>query len=150
MTVYTALQILDLSHNNLTDISALSSLSKLNELRASNNALTSMAGLQKLMHLRQLDLSYNQITELPVFQKKCELVHINMAHNLLLNLDMLADLPWLNTVNVDYNEEISDLLPLDTCPVLVRVNAYSTNVTEVSFLTAKSIIVNFDPTLAKN
>ena len=144
-----ALQILDLSHNNLFDISPLSSLSELNELRASNNALTSMAGLQKLLHLRQLDLSYNQITELPVFQKQCELVHINMAHNLLLNVDMLADLPWLNTVNVDYNEEIADLLPLDTCPVLVRVNAYGTNVTEVSFLTAKSIIVNFDPTLAK-
>ena len=42
---------------------------------------------------------------------------------------------------------MEDLLPLDSCPVLVRVNAFGTKVTEVSFLTAKSIIVNFDPTL---
>jgi len=72
-----------------------------------------------------------------------------MSHNLLLNVDALADLPWLNTVNVDYNEAVENLLPLDTCPVLIRVNAYGTKVTEVSFLTAKSIIVNFDPTLDK-
>lgn len=143
----TALQTLHLDHNNLEDITALSSLDALVELKASNNAITSMVGLQKLIHLRVLDLSYNQITELPVFQKKCELVNINMAHNLLLKVDTLADLPWLNSVNIDYNADVEDLLPLNSCPVLVIVNAYGTNVTEVSFLTEKSIIVNFDPTL---
>lgn len=142
-----SLELLDLSHNSISDISGLAVLANLIELRANNNALTSMAGLQNLLHLRILDLSYNQITELPAFQKNCELVNINMAHNLLLKIDQLADLPWLNTVNIDYNEEVEDLLPLDSCPVLVRVNAFGTNVTEVSFLTAKSIIVNFDPTL---
>ena len=143
----TALEILDLSHNNIADISSLRSLSSLNELNASNNALVSMDGLQMLTHLRILNLSYNQITELPAFQKSCELVNIDMSHNLLLDVEALANLPWLNTVNVDYNEEIEDLKPLDTCLVLVRVNAFGTKVTEVSFLTAKSIIVNFDPTL---
>ncbi len=146
----TALEVLDVSHNNITDISPLSSLSALIELRASNNSLVSMAGLQLLTHMRILDLSYNQITELPAFYKTCELVSINMSHNLLLDVGFLSDLPWLNSVNVDYNENIADLLPLDTCPVLVIVNAYGTNVTEVSFLTDKSIIVNFDPTLEED
>jgi len=145
----TKLEALDLSYNNLTDISSLGNLSALINLNASNNALTAMTGLEKLLHLRILNLSYNQITELSPFQKKCELVSIDMSHNLLLNVDALADLPWLNTVNVDYNEAVEDLLPLDTCPVLIRVNAYGTKVTEVSFLTEKSIIVNFDPTLDK-
>ncbi len=145
----TAMEVLNISHNNVADISPLRSLSTLNELCASNNALTAMEGLQMLPHLRILDLSYNQITALPAFQKNCELVNINMDHNLLLNVEALADLPWLNTVNIDYNEEVEDLLPLDSCPVLIRVNAFGTKVTEVSFLTAKSIIVNFDPTLAE-
>lgn len=143
------LEVLDLSYNNLADIGPLASLTALVELNVSNNALTSMNGIEKLLQLRMLNLSYNQITQLPAFQKTCELVNIDMSHNLLLNVDTLADLPWLNTVNIDYNEEVEDLLPLDTCPVLVRVNAYGTKVTEVSFLTAKSIIVNFDPTLDK-
>ena len=145
----TALEVLDVSHNNVSDISGLSSLSSLIELNASNNALVSMAGLQLLPHLRNLNLSYNQITDLPAFYKNCELVSIDMSHNLLLEIGALSDLPWLNNVNIDYNEEVVDLLPLDTCPVLVTVNAYGTNVTEVTFLTEKSIIVNFDPTLDK-
>lgn len=145
----TKLETLDLAHNNLIDIGPLAGLTALIELNASNNALTSMTGVEKLIHLRLLNLSYNQITDLPAFQKKCELVSIDMSHNLLLKVDALADLPWLNSVNIDYNEEVEDLLPLDTCPVLVRVNAYGTKVTEVSFLTDKSIIVNFDPTLDK-
>ena len=143
----TALQTLHVAHNNLEDLSVLSTLPELVELNASNNAITSMEGLQKIAHLRLLDLSYNQITDLPAFQKDSELVNINMDHNLLLNVEALAGLSWLNTVNIDYNEEVEDLLPLDSCPVLVRVNAFGTKVTEVSFLTAKSIIVNFDPTL---
>ena len=145
----TVLEVLDVSHNNLSDISPLTGLRAMIELNASNNALASMSGVQNMTHLRILNLSYNQITELPAFQKQCELVNIDMSHNLLLNIDTLAGLPWLNTVNIDYNEEVADLLPLDTCHVLVRVNAFGTKVTEVSFLTAKSIIVNFDPTLDK-
>ena len=62
-------------------------------------------------------------------------------------LDPLANLEWLNIVNADYNPEITDLLPLDSCQMLLKVNVYGTKVTEVSFLTAKSIIVNFDPTI---
>lgn len=143
----TALEIVNVSHNNVADISPLSSLSALVELHASHNSLVNMDGLQLLTHMRVLDLSYNQITALPAFYKTCELVRIDMSHNLLMDVGFLADLPWLNSVNVDYNDQIMDLLPLDTCPVLVLVNAYGTNVTEVSFLTEKSIIVNFDPTL---
>lgn len=149
LTGLTKLETLDLSHNNLANIGPVSNLTALIELNCSNNALTAMTGLEKLSHLRILNLSYNQITELPAFQKKCEMVSIDMSHNLLLNVDALADLPWLNSVNIDYNAEVEDLKPLDTCPVLIRVNAYGTKVTEVSFLTEKSIIVNFDPTLDK-
>lgn len=149
LTGLTKLEVLDLSHNNLSTLSPLSTLTALIELNCSNNALTAMTGLEKLTHLRIANLSYNQITELPAFQKTCELVSIDMSHNLLLHVDTLADLPWLNSVNIDYNAEVEDLKPLDTCPVLVRVNAYGTKVTEVSFLTEKSIIVNFDPTLDK-
>ena len=143
----TALEVLNLSHNNITDISPLRSLGALIELHASNNALVSMDGLQLLTHLRIVNLSHNQITALPAFYKTCQLVSIDMSHNLLLEIGALAELPWLNSVNIDYNENIEDLLPLDSCPVLVTVNAFGTNVTEVSFLTEKSIIVNFDPTL---
>ena len=52
----------------------------------------------------------------------------------------------LNDVMVDYNEKLKSLKPLDDCPILVTVNAYGTLVTEVTFLTEKGVLVNYDPT----
>lgn len=143
----TKLTNLDLSYNNLSDVKMLTALTELYQLNLSNNAIPTISGLETMSKLRLLDVSYNQITELPAFAPDCELVSIDFSHNLVVLLDPLSGLPWLNTVNADYNPDVEDLLPLDTCPVLVKVNVYGTKVTEVAFLTAKSIIVNFDPTL---
>jgi len=141
------LTVLDLSNNNITDVTSLMLLTELNQLNLSNNALTSINGIESMLQLHVLKIAYNQIEALPPFQLTCQLVSIDASHNLLTDLEPLAGLPWLNNVNVDYNPELESLEPLDKCPVLVRVNAYGTLVTDVSFLTAKSIIVNFDPTL---
>lgn len=141
------LTVLDLGHNNLTEVKMLTALTGLNELNLSNNAISSILGLETMAHLRILDVSYNQILELPPFPKGAELVSIDLSHNQVTLLDPLANLEWLNIVNADYNPEITDLLPLDSCQMLLKVNVYGTKVTEVSFLTAKSIIVNFDPTI---
>ena len=138
---------LDLSYNNLSDVKMLTALTEVYQLDLSNNAIPSISGLETMKKLRLLDVSYNQITELPPFAPDCELVSIDLNHNQVALLDPLSGLPMLNTVNADYNPEIESLLPLDTCPVLIKVNVYGTKVTEVAFLTAKSIIVNFDPTI---
>jgi len=137
---------LDLSHNQISDVTALILLAEMNELDLSNNALTSIRGFEMLMQLQRLKLAHNEITELPPFQATCQLVTIDISYNQITELEPLAGLPWLNSVNVDYNTELESLLPLDSCPLLVKVNAYGTKVTDVSFLTAKSIIVNFNPT----
>lgn len=141
------LEELDLSFNNVSDISSYGVLTNLTSLNLSNNALTDISSLASIRVLHVLNFSYNQVTDLPQFQSDCELVSIDASYNLLLNIDALTGLPWLNTVNIDYNEEVESLEPLDSCPVLIRVNAFGTKVTEVSFLTAKDIIVNFNPTL---
>ncbi len=141
------LTVLDLSHNNLTEVKMLTALSGLEELYLANNAIPSVLGLETMNHLRILDISYNLITELPPFAKEAELVSIDLSHNQVTLLDPLKGLEWLNIVNADYNPEIADLLPLNTCEMLLKVNVYGTKVTVVNFLTAKSIIVNFDPTI---
>lgn len=141
------LQELDLSHNSIPDISPLSGLTELTHLNVSNNALTAVNAAESMLKLRIFNFSYNQVTDLPAFSADCQLVSIDASHNLLLNVDALAGLPWLNTVNIDYNAEVETLEPLDSCYLLIRVNAYGTKVTEVTFLTEKSIVVNYDPTL---
>lgn len=149
LTSLTALTELDISFNTIADVSAIKGCSKMEKLDISNNAVTDITMLDKMPQLHTLNVSNNQIPALPVFDPNCQLVTINASYNLLLNVDTLAGLPCLNTVNVDYNPELELLEPLDSCPVLIKVNAYGTKVTEVKFLTDKSVVVNYDPTLGK-
>lgn len=139
---------LDLSYNKLTEVPNIGVLVELKALNLSNNEIADISGVESMLQLQNLKLAHNQITELPPFQKTCQLVYIDISHNQITLLDPLAELPMLNTVNVDYNAELESVEPLDSCPLLVRVNAYGTLVTEVTFLTEKGVIVNFDPTLA--
>ena len=141
------LTILDLSYNTLTDISALQNCTLLTELNISNNQITDISGLSTLAKLESFDLSHNQILALPAFSKDCPLVNLDASYNLLASVEQLAGMNALNTVNVDYNEAIETLEPLDSCHVLIQVNAHGTKVTEVDFLTEKSIVVNYDPTI---
>ena len=54
----------------------------------------------------------------------------------------------LNIVKLDYNEELEDLEPLSLSYRLMQVDCYGTKVSEVTFLTDRSVVVNFDPTAA--
>ena len=147
MQKLTNLTILDLSYNTLTDISALQNCTLLTDLNISNNQIADISVLSSLTKLEIFDLSHNQILVLPSFSKDCPLVNLDASYNLLASVEQLAGLSKLNTVNVDYNEAIETLEALDSCHVLIHVNAHGTKVSEVDFLTDKSIVVNYDPTV---
>ncbi len=143
----TALTELNLAHNAITGIGSLSGCTAMVTLDVSNNTLADIAATAAMPALTTLSFAHNQVTALPAFKADCALVSIDGSYNLLENLDALKGLPQLNTVLVDYNEKLSSLKPLDSCGVLIQVNCYGTKVSDVSFLTDKSIIVNFDPTV---
>ncbi len=140
------LKELYLSSNQLTDITPLTGCKALRILYIDSNKLTDIAPLGKLSTLANLNFSHNQVKALPTFSKDCALVTINGAHNLLESLDALGGLKSLNNVYMDYNEKISSVKALASCPVLIQVDVYGTAVKDVSMLTSQSIIVNYDPT----
>ena len=145
LTSLAALVELDASYNTLTDVSAISSCTSLEVLNISNNAITDISALNVLVKINSFDFSYNQIKKLPAFDKSCPLVYIDGSYNQIEDLKALSSLKNLNVVLMDYNEKLASLEPLDSCPRLVKVNAYGTKVAEVRFLTDKSIIVNYNP-----
>jgi len=145
----TQLVELNLAFNTVSDVSALKGCVNMEMLDISNNAVSDISMLDGLLLIHTLNFANNQVAELPVFNAACQLVSINGSNNLITTLDSLAGLRYLNTVNMDHNADLESLEPLDSCPVLIKVNAYGTKVTEVTFLTEKSIVVNFDPTLEK-
>ena len=141
------LTVLDISYNTVVDVSALAACTAMSELDISNNMIADVTALSTMKNLTLFNLSHNQVDLLPAFHKDCTLVTIDASYNLLSSIEQLAGLDDLNTVNIDYNEAIETLEPLDSCHVLIQVNAHGTKVTEVEFLTDKSIVVNYDPTI---
>ena len=73
---------LDLSNNELRQITTLKSLSSLRILHLANNYLQDIQILSHLTHLNELDLSNNQIIALPnTFDKLIDLQSLNLANN---------------------------------------------------------------------
>ena len=142
------LQILNLNQNLITDISMIYACTKLSELDASNNMIEDISGLSANTNLIRLLMSHNAIIELPVFEKTCALATLDISHNLLTDIEELKDLKNLNTINIDYNEEVEDLMPLATNYALIKVSCYGTKVSEVTFLTDRAIVVNYNPSEA--
>ena len=120
---FTTLTELDLSSNQLTDISPLSALDQLNVLRFSRNS----------------------VSELPQWKSTCALTAIDASYNKLTSVAPLKGLFQLNRVNLDYNN-ISNVNPLADCHNLILVDIFGNPVWDVSKLTDQNIIVNYDPT----
>ena len=141
----TALTTLSLKNNALKSISALEDCIALTDLNISSNAIADISVISELTNIMYLDCSYNKLTKLPQFSKDCALVAIDGSNNKISSLDTLSGLKHLNNVNMDYNSGISSVKSLAKCPMLIEVNVYGTNVTNVSALTDQSVIVNYNP-----
>ncbi len=141
-----ALTQLSAASNRLTEVNALASCSLLETLDISSNTILDIQPLAALTNLADLNFSYNEVEQLPAFPADCALVNVDGSHNLIVSLEPLAGLRNLNNVYMDYNSEISSVSPLAKCPKLVQVNIFGTAVTDVSELTAMSVVVNYDPT----
>lgn len=134
------------AENSIMDIAALSACRELTDLNIASNTVTDISLLSSLSKLMYFNFSNNFVTVLPTWSVDCALVNIDGSYNQISSVEELRDLYNLNRVNLDYNTEIESIDALEGCPALVQVDVYGTKVTEVSALTAHSIVVNFDPT----
>lgn len=132
--------------NALTDISQLAQCENLEYLDISNNALIDITKLGSLNSLHKLNFANNTVTTLPKWEKDCALVTIDGTNNLLDSLDNLAGLENLNNVLMDYNADITSVNALASCHLLMQVNVYGTQVSDVSKLTDQGVLVSYNPT----
>ena len=76
---------LDLSENQIEDISILENFSRLEDLTLCHNNITDIEAIKKLKRLEFLDLRYNNISELPDFTNMDSLTHLYLGHNNITN-----------------------------------------------------------------
>lgn len=137
------LRSLILSENHLMDVSALAANTTLMELDISHNDLTDISALSALEQLFSLTFAHNQIHALPKFTENCTLVMIDGSHNLLTSLKELRVLDNVVQIDMDYNEEVSNVAMLADCDALEEVSVYGTAVKDVSALRDKGIKVTY-------
>lgn len=140
------LTTLSLNYNNLSDISALGSCIQLKELSFTNNSVYDLSNLGSLYNLEIIDFSYNNIPALPAWPQSSALRVVQGSHNKVNSVYVLGGMSNLTYVSMDYNN-LTDVNALANCPNLVQVNVYGNAISDVSELSARSIIVNYDPTM---
>jgi len=79
------LVVLDLSYNNLDteDFQSLIHLTALQNLQLQHNQITSIDGIQALGNLKELKLEYNQISEVSILDQLENLASVTLAKNAL-------------------------------------------------------------------
>ncbi len=108
----TALWRLDLSVNQLVDISPLANLNNLSWLYLSGNQIADISPLADLKNLSWLSLSSNQIADITPLANLKNLKALLLGYNQLVDITPLNQLNSLNELSLRYNQ-IGDISPLN-------------------------------------
>lgn len=95
---------LDLSDCSITDLSALSVCTSLEELRLSGNYIRDIGPLLDIPKLRVLDLSNNMISDIRPLMSMTTLEHLNLAGNKISSITALSQLKQLKELVLNGND----------------------------------------------
>lgn len=95
---------LDLSDCSITDLSALSVCTSLEELRLSGNYIRDISPLLDIPKLRVLDLSNNMISDIRALMSMTTLEHLNLAGNKISSITALSQLKQLKELVLNGND----------------------------------------------
>ena len=105
ITLFNQLEELNLSSNNIEDISELNALKRVRSLNLSCNKITTISGLNSMLPtLERLVLSHNRIANLGFFkqiksgQEAPNFVHLDLADNYIGDLAQVQNLKAITSL----------------------------------------------------
>ena len=110
------------------------SLAKLTELELSDQEITDITGLEHATQLTDLDLSYNQISDITSLAQLLQLTDLNLTRNQIRDITPLTNLTQLTDLTIRSNH-ISDISPLAGLPSLKWLSLSSNQISDVTPLT---------------
>ena len=142
----------DPNGNNVTDLTPLRNLTKLDRLDIEGNGLSSLAGLQGL-NLTQIDAADNNIEDLSPLSNLTQLNRLLLDNNNISDLAPLSGLSNLETLFL-FGNQIGDLSPLATLENLASINLGQNKLTDIQPLVdnsglagGDSVVLTENPTL---
>lgn len=131
----TNLTKLDLSHNEISDVSKLANLTKLTSLLLNGNKLVDINPLNKLEKITYLDINNNNISDLSVVAGMKEITHFFCSGNQIGDISCISNLTKL--INLDCSRNIiSDISSLSSLRYLTDITLSQNAITDFSPLMA--------------
>lgn len=119
---------LDLSNNEIEDISKLSQLIYLNYLDLRKNKISNIKSLEKLKYLSNLYLSNNEIEDIEPLKDLTMMTEIKINNNKVKSLDAVSKMKRIRVLDLD-NNSIGDLSILNNKRFLSKISALSQKIT---------------------
>lgn len=113
---------LDLSNNNIQQVSGLDCLPSLADLNLSNNQIDSLLGFPLMENLERLDLARNKLKDLQGIELLTWIIELQLGENFLENLTGLEKLKDLQKIWLELNK-LKDLDVLQYLDKLKEVDA---------------------------
>ncbi|XP_053572364.1 leucine-rich repeat and guanylate kinase domain-containing protein [Bombina bombina] len=113
---YIHLQKLDVSCNEITDLSCVSHMPYLTELKASNNKLTTFFDFAPPKNLQVVDLSFNLITDMKDLSVHKVLRTLILNNNKITEIKGLENCRSLSHLNLSHNQ-ISSICDFGSLPI---------------------------------
>ncbi len=122
---------LDLSNNNIQEVSWLSCLPSLKELNLSDNQIDSLVWFPLMKNLEKLDLARNKLKDLSWIDILKGIIELQLWENFLEDLTWIDQLQQLKKLWVELNK-IKDIDVLQYLDQLKEVNAKYNNIKDTA------------------
>ncbi|MCK9223839.1 MAG: protein phosphatase 1 regulatory subunit 42 [Candidatus Muirbacterium halophilum] len=107
------LENIDLSNNDISDISALSALTSVKALNLSGNKISDITSLANLSTINSLNLSGNGISDITSLAGLSNLENLSLSNTNISDLSVLLDMPNLKRIDLQNNPNITDYTILE-------------------------------------
>ena len=127
------LEVIYLPGNKISDISPLSGLTNLRTLVLDSNQISDISPLSGLTNLRSLSVGSNQISDISPLSKLNNLIDLGLSDNNISDIRPLSELNPLQTLALA-NNKISDISALRGLTNLLHLHLDSTEINDISDL----------------
>ena len=129
---------LNLYQCNLSDLSSLSSLTRLTDLNLERNQITDLSAFKGMRGLSYLDLNTNNIEDISPLKKLTNMIYLNLSENRIRFIESLVDMKYLDHLVLSFNP-IADIKPLSA---LIQLTKLSLNNNQIKDLTPLVELIN--------
>jgi len=140
----TNIQDIQLSWNQINNISPLAGLTNLQGIYIYSNHINNISPLAGLYNLKCLHLGYNSISDISPLSGLINLESLTLTGNLISNLIPLSQLIHLNELFIGVTYRINDLSPLAALTNLKRLGLWANQICDISPLAGLNNLIELD------